>query len=186
MRKILSFNLLLLMIFLFMIFICRKIYLMDFPITNLDNITFGMATAKNIDISKAVLWYFAYVLPICFLFAWVFRKSDLYERIKNFFVNFETSKDESTVFLMTILLSFMILCENDFIMLVCAVCFALISLFGRNDETGVAGWLASLYIFSVPIFGFIRYFDNSANTFLISVVVSSIFFFEEKFFDDFC
>ena len=132
-----------------------------------------MATAKNIDISKAILCYTIYILPICFLFAWVFRKSVLYEKTKNFFVNFETAKDERTVFLMTILLSFMILCENDFIMLVCAVCFALISLFGRNDEVGVTAWLASIYIFAVPIFCFSRYFDN---TFLIFAVVSSIFF----------
>lgn len=159
-----------------MIFVCRKIYHMDFPITNFDNIIFGMATAKNIDISKAILWYAAYVLPLCFLFAWAFKKSYLYDKAKNFFANLKAEKDESTVFLMTLLLSFMILCEHDFITLLCAVCFAVMSLFGRNDEVAVTSWLSSLYIFSTPIFCLSRYFGDSENIFIIFAVVSSIFF----------
>ena len=145
-------NVLLLPIFLFMIFVCRKIYLMDFPITNFDNITFGMATAKNIDISKAILWYTAYVLPICFLFAWLFNKSALYDKVKNFIGEIKSTKDETTLFLMTILFSFFILSAHEANSLIFAVGFALISLFGRNDEVGVTAWLSSLYIFAVPIF----------------------------------
>ena len=68
----------LILIFGIIIFANQKIYLMDFPITNFDNLTLGMATARNIDISKAILWYMIYAVPLCFLFAFFFNKSFLY------------------------------------------------------------------------------------------------------------
>ena len=72
-------NILLIPVFLLMIFLGRKICQMDFPITDFTNITLSLATLRNVDISKAALWYLVYVLPLCFLFAWLFNKSALYD-----------------------------------------------------------------------------------------------------------
>ena len=176
MRHLNKSNIFLAGIFFLMIFVGMKIFRMEFPITNFDNLVFSMATAKNIDISKAILWYMAYAVPICFLFAWLFEKSFLYDKAKNFFAQLEVKKDEKTLFLMIVLLSFLILCEHNTVTLIFAAGFALISLFGRNDEVSVTAWLSSIYIFAVPIFCLSQYVRHPENVFLIFIAVTSIYF----------
>ena len=157
-------NILLIPVFLLMIFLGRKICQMDFPITDFTNITLSLATLRNVDISKAALWYLVYVLP-------------LYDKVKNFLCDIKITKNETTLFLMIILFSVLILGTHDGAILILASCFALISLFGRNDEVGVATWLSSLYIFSIPFFCLSQYIHrHPEHVFFIFAIISSIYF----------
>ena len=124
-----KFDILLAAIFLLMIFVCAKIYYMDFPITDFDNLALGLATTRNIDISKVILWYAIYAVPLCFVFAWLFRKSILYDKAKNFFANIKVRQDESQLFFLVVLLSFLILTPHDSTISIVACCFALICFF---------------------------------------------------------
>lgn len=176
MRKLLSPNVLLIPICLLMIFVCVKIFCMDFPITNFDNLTLGMATAKNIDISKLILCYVIYAFPMCLLFAWIFSKSNLYDEVKKFLGKIESQKDASTFFLMTILLSFVIFTYPDINTSILAVCFIAIAFFSRYAEKALVGWVVSIYIFALPLFYLSQYVDYFEYVLMIFIIATSIIF----------
>ncbi len=173
-------NKFLLLTFVVMFFVGRKIWFMDFPITNFENLTLGMATAKNIDISKLIGWYIFYAIPLCLLFAWLFNKSELYFKAKNFFSKITFHKDETKTFLAVIALAFIILGKHNLSAYVYAICLGLILFFGREKEKAAAAWLATIYIFIAPISYVAQFFGHVDNLVLTFVVVAAIFFSAQK------
>lgn len=155
-------NIFLFLIFAAMFFVARKFWRMDFPITDFDNLILGMATSKNIDISKAILWYALYAVPLCLLFAWQFNSSALYDKAKNFLSKIKINQSEENIFLGLIFFSFLILSVKNFIIFnfACAICFILIWIFANDKETTLFAWLSTIYIFSIPAFYLSQYFAS--------------------------
>ena len=170
---------LLILVFGIMIFVSRKIYLMDFPITNFDNLTLGMATAKNIDISQAMLWYMIYALPLCFLFAWFFNKSFLYEKSATILGKIKINLEESTAFLVMTMLAFFILGRSLFAV-ICTSCLGLILIFSREKEKVLVAWLSSIFAFSVLIFFVGQFIFNAEILFSAFAIISGIFLSAQK------
>ena len=168
-------NKFLLPVFIVMFFVGRKIWLMDFPITNFDNLALGMATARNIDISKAILWYMIYAVPLCFLFAWLFNKSFLYGKSIEILKRFEINLSESDSFLFVIILSFILLGRTDIFSVVFAVCIGLIIIFGREKEKVLSAWLSLMLAFSVLV-SYSSQFIFDIETLFSVVAISLVIF----------
>lgn len=170
-------NIFLLLIFAVMSFVAAKIWFMDFPITDFDNLILGMATAKNINISKAILWYTLYAVPLCLLFAWRFNASALFDKAKKFFSKIKINQSEENAFLMLIFLAFLILGVQNFVIFnfACAVSFGLIWIFANEKETALAAWISLIYIFSLPIFCIAQYFSNAEELFAIFIIGAAVF-----------
>ena len=170
----------LILIFGIIIFTNQKIYLMDFPITNFDNLTLGMATARNIDISKAILWYMIYAVPLCFLFAFFFNKSFLYKKSIEFLSRFEINLGESDSFLIVIILSFILLGRTDIFSVILTICFGLIVIFIKEKEIVLSAWLSAILAFSIPIFFASQFIFNVEILFSIFAIVLLIFLSSQK------
>lgn len=169
-----------------LVFVSFKILLMDFPITNFDNLILGVATARNIDISKLILWYMFYTVPLCLLFAWLFNRSVFCERVKNFFTKIDVQINESDAFLIIILMAFLILSEQNFLSLVFIASILLMFFVCQEKEIAIFSWSVTVYTFSIPFNYVGKYFPFIAteNFFAILIIGAAIFFCSVKNFSD--
>lgn len=168
-------------------FVTVKFWTMDFPITNFDNFTLGIATAKNIDVSKLILWYMIYSVPLCLLFAWLFNRSVFCEHFKKFFEKINIQIKESDAFFMILLLSIIILSEQNFLTFVLATSFLSLMFFSREKEFAIFSWAITIYSFYLPFSCIIRYFPFIAvdSFFAIFILGTGIFFCFIKNFSEF-
>ena len=170
-------NIFLFLIFAAMFFVARKIWRMDFPIADFDNLILGMATARNIDISKAILWYTLYAVPLCLLFAWQFNVSSLCDKAKNFLSKIKINQSEDNTFLILIFFSFWILGLQNFVIanFACAVSFGLILFFAYEKDTALVAWISIIYIFSLPIFYIAQYFSTLDESLTRLMICAAVF-----------
>lgn len=167
-------------------FVSLKIFSMDFPITNFDNLTLGMATAQNIDISKVILWYMIYTVLLCLFFAWLFNGSVFGERVRNFFEKKDIQVNGTDAFFILILVSIIILSEQNFLTLVLALSFLLMMFLSQEKELAIFSWAVTIYSFYLPLSCIGRYFPviDEKIFFAIVILISSIIFCFVKNFSD--
>lgn len=138
-------------------FVARKIYRMEFPITktNFSDITLGMATSKNIDISQLIIWYVFFAVLLSLLFAYLFHKRGYYDIIKTKIKSCDLRENDN-FFIGVMILGQILLGGRHALSItyVLSLILGLIYLHKANPQvdkkTILSIWVTAIWVFSIP------------------------------------
>ena len=152
-------NGIMLLLIVAMVFICRKIWRMDFPITKTDfaDITLGMATAKNIDIQHLIGWYSLYAVVLSLLFAYLFHRLGYFDKIIKKIKVFESLSIDNDIYFIGFVLIGNILLGNrswiswTYVLSVLTACIFLYKFNPNADKKSILStWLTAIISFAIP------------------------------------
>jgi len=135
-----------------------RIFSLKFPITDFSQTVVSLASSKNVDMNQLLLNYFLYAVPLSFLFAWQFRKTGVFQRIRARLSHFSVAMAEEKLFLALLLMAFLIFTSGNWMKTTLLSCGAIFYAYARFRHRAVAWeslfclWLSELLIAAIPLF----------------------------------
>lgn len=169
---------------LVMFFICRKIWRMEIPITttNFADITLGMATAQNVDISQLIVWYLLYAVILSLLFAYFFHRFGYYEKLISKIklkVKYNAWLENDNLFLVVIILVQILLGSINWLSLLYIFSLVILLIYFykfkhiTNKKDIIATWVSGICILHIPSFYLGKYLSSQTFFVVFALVLLS-------------
>ena len=137
-----------------------QIWRMNFPVTDFSNTVISMASARNVNINKAVFFYFIYALPLALLIAYLGERTYIscsaMQKCKRVISNMINSVGSFDLLIASLLISQLALGANTIYFRFWSGILAFMLILRKysplEKENIMTLWLASLIIFSAPVF----------------------------------
>ncbi len=159
-----------------------QIWRMNFPVTDFSDTVISMASARNVDINKAVFFYFLYALPLALLITYLGDRTNIschaLQECKRVISNMINSVDSFDLLIAALLISQLALGANTIYFRFWSGILAFMLVVRKysplEKENIMTLWLASLFIFSAPVFYAAFKFHIQWGFFLFAIVSLAI------------
>lgn len=151
------------------------IYHFHFPITDFSQTVVSMASAKGIDMSKAVLHYMIYAVPLSFFFAWQIQKMKSFHIVAGRLSRFSFPIKEEKGFFFLLLISLLLVGKRNWVtnIVFADIILASIWIYLRQWcicwENVLVTWILSLLSAIYPIFALGAFLGTKCTEILFGI-----------------